>query len=78
MRNIFFTGKVTYLESQYPMSWLAPGINTYNFGAYPRRLGFVGKLSYNSLMGPVEIGIGKDQYLQGVNVFFGLGYYIKR
>ncbi len=78
LRNIFFTGKVTYLESQYPMSWLAPGINTYNFGAYPRRLGFVGKLSYNSLMGPVEIGIGKDQYLQGVNVFFGLGYYIKR
>ena len=78
LRNTYFTGKVIYLESEYPMKWLAPGINTYNFGAYPRRMGFVGKLSYNSLMGPIEIGIGKDQYLQGVNVFFGLGYYIKR
>ena len=48
-----------------------------DFGAYPRRLGFSGKLSYNSLIGPIELGVGKDQYLKDINVFFGFGYYIK-
>ncbi|MCB0506365.1 MAG: patatin-like phospholipase family protein [Cyclobacteriaceae bacterium] len=77
MKNFYFTGRADYLESEYPMKWIDTAVYTADIGAYPRRLGFSGKLSYNSLIGPIEIGIGKDQYLKDVHGFFGLGYYIK-
>lgn len=77
-KNIYLTAKIDYLESEYPMKWISSSILTENIGSYPRRLGFSGKLSYNSLIGPIEIGIGKDQYLNGVHGFFGFGYYIKQ
>lgn len=76
-KDIYFTAKVDYLESEYPMKWISSSIHTANIGSYPRRLGFSGKLSYNSLIGPIEFGIGNDQYLKGVHGFFGFGYYLK-
>lgn len=76
--SFYLTTLVDYLESEYPMKWLVPDVHTEPFGAYDRRLGFSAKLSYNSLVGPLEIGVGKDQYLSGVHGFFGFGYYIKR
>ena len=78
IKSLYLTAKVDYLESEYPMKWIDQSIYTENFGAYPRRLGFNAKLSYNSIVGPVEIGIGKDQYLTGVHGFFSFGYYIRR
>jgi NTE family protein len=78
IKNLFLSAKVDYLESEYPMKWIDKDIFTENIGAYPRRFGFSAKLSYSSIIGPVEIGIGKDQYLNGVHGFFGFGYYIKR
>jgi len=78
IRSLYLTAKVDYLESEYPMKWIDQSIYTANIGAYARRLGFNAKLSYNSIIGPVEIGIGKDQYLSGVHGFFSFGYYIIR
>ena len=78
IRSLYLTAKVDYLESEYPMKWIDQAIYTANIGAYARRLGFNAKLSYNSIIGPVEIGIGKDQYLSGVHGFFSFGYYIIR
>lgn len=78
INNLFLSAKVDYLESEYPMKWIDNEIFTENIGAHPRRLGFSGKLSYSSIIGPIEVGIGKDQYLKGVHGFFGFGYYIKR
>ncbi len=77
-KNVYLTGRVDYLESRYPMQWFDSEILITNIGAYPRRLGFSAKVSYDSLIGPITLGIGKDQYLRGVNGFFGFGYYIKR
>lgn len=76
-KNFYITAKVDYLESEYPMKWVNRGIFTENIGAFPRRLGFSSQLSYNSLIGPIELGIGKDQYLKGVHAYFGFGYYLK-
>lgn len=76
-KNMYVTLRSDYLESEYPMKWIDTAVFTKDIGAYPRRLGFSGKFSYNSLIGPIELGIGKDQYLKDVHVFFGLGYYIK-
>ncbi len=76
-KNIYFTAKTDYLESQYPMKWIDRNMLIENIGAYPRRLGFSGKLSYDSMIGPISLGIGKDQYLKGVHGFFGFGYYLK-
>jgi NTE family protein len=78
IKDVFLTAKVDYLESEYPMKWLSREIYTENIGAYARRMGFNAKLSYYSIVGPIELGIGKDQYLEGVNGFFSFGYYIKR
>jgi NTE family protein len=78
LKSFYLTTKVDYLDSEYPMKWIDQSIYTENIGAYPRRLGFNAKLSYNSIVGPVEIGIGKDQYLSGVHGFFSFGYYIIR
>ncbi len=77
-KNIYFTGAVDYLESEYPMKWIDSNMFTENIGAFPRRMGFSGKISYNSMIGPVTLGIGKDQYLKGVHGFFGFGYYLKQ
>ncbi len=77
-KNIYFTAKTDYLESQYPMKWIDKDMLIEDIGAYPRRLGFSGKLSYNSMIGPISLGVGKDQYLKGVHVFFGFGYYLKQ
>ncbi len=77
-KDLYFNAKVDYLESQYPMKWIDKDMLIENIGAYPRRLGFSGKLSYNSMIGPISLGVGKDQYLNGVNVFFGFGYYLKQ
>ncbi len=77
-KDIYFIGQIDYLESEYPMKWIDNAIHTENIGTHPRRLGFSGKLSYNSMIGPIEFGIGKDQYLKGVHGFFGFGYYIKQ
>jgi NTE family protein len=77
-KNIYLTGNVDYLESQYPMKWIDSRIFTGNIGAFPRRLGFSGKVSYNSLIGPITLGVGKDQYLNGVHGFFGFGYYLNQ
>jgi len=78
INHLYLIGKVDYLESEYPMKWLYPNVSTQNFGAYPRRLGFSGKIAYNSIVGPLEIGLGKDQYIEGVHGFFGFGYYLTR
>ena len=78
IKSLYLTAKVDYLESEYPMKWIDTAIYTENIGAYPRRLGFNAKLSYSSIVGPIEIGIGKDQYLTGVHGFFSFGYYIIR
>lgn len=78
INNLFLSARVDYLESEYPMQWIDKDIYTANIGAYPRRMGFSGKISYSSIVGPIEVGIGKDQYLKGVHGFFGFGYYIKR
>ena len=78
IKSLFLTAKIDYLESEYPMKWLDNSIYTQNIGAYPRRLGFNAKLSYSSILGPIEVGIGKDQYLEGVHGYFSFGYYIKR
>ena len=59
------------------MEWFVPTIHVEPFGAYDRRLGFSAKLSFDSIVGPLEIGIGKDQYIKGVHGFFGFGYYFK-
>jgi NTE family protein len=75
--NLFFTAFTDYLESEYPMKWIDTAIYTSDIGAYPRRLGFNFKLSYNTIVGPLEIGVGKDQYLSGAHFFFGFGCYIK-
>ncbi len=77
-KDIYFTGNVDYLESEYPMKWIDTSIYTSDIGAYPRRFGFSGKLSYSSIIGPITVGIGKDQYLKGVHGFFGFGYYLKQ
>ncbi len=77
-KDIYFTAKADYLESQYPMKWIDNDILIENIGAFPRRLGFSSKLSYDSMIGPISLGIGKDQYLTGVHGFFGFGYYIKQ
>lgn len=76
-KDIYLTGKMDYLESQYPMKWVDSGMTLENIGAYPRRLGFSLKASYDSMIGPISLGMGKDQYLNGVYAFFGFGYYIK-
>lgn len=67
-----------YIESEYPMKWLYKPAVTNDFGAYARRLSFSGMVSYNSVLGPVSVGVAKDQYLKGVQGFFSLGYYINR
>ncbi|MCF6360842.1 MAG: patatin-like phospholipase family protein [Cyclobacteriaceae bacterium] len=77
-KDIYLTVKADYLESQYPMKWIDKSMLIENIGAFPRRLGFSGKLSYDSMIGPISIGIGKDQYLSGVHGFFGFGYYLKQ
>jgi NTE family protein len=76
--RLYFNVTADYLDSEYPMKLLYRDVYTSNFGAYKRRLGFAGLLSYNSIIGPVSVGIGKDQYLDEVNFFFSLGYYINR
>jgi NTE family protein len=78
INDLFITAKVDYLESEYPMKWIDQGIFTENIGAFPRRMGFSGKISYDSMVGPIEFGLGKDQYLTGINGFFSFGYYIQR
>ena len=45
-KNIYLTGVVDYLESQYPMKWIDKAMFTESIGAHPRRLGFSGKVSY--------------------------------
>lgn len=77
-KDMYFTAKIDYLESEYPMKWIHSSIHTENIGSFPRRLGFSGKLSYSSLIGPIEFGLGKDQYLKGVHGYFGFGYYLKQ
>ncbi len=77
IKSLYLTVFADYLESEYPMKWIGDGIAISDIGAYPRRIGFNAKLSYNSIVGPLEIGIGKDQYLKGAHVFFGFGYYIR-
>ena len=77
INNLYLTPQVDYLESRYPMEWFVPTIHVEPFGAYDRRLGFSAKLSFDSIVGPLEIGIGKDQYIKGVHGFFGFGYYFK-
>ena len=76
--KLYFNVAADYIDSEYPMKLLYNDVHTSDFGAYKRRLGFFGMLSYNSLIGPVSVGVGKDQYLNDVNVFFSLGYYINR
>ncbi len=77
-KDIYLIGKVDYLESEYPMKLVDTAMYTANIGAYPRRLGFSGKISYDSMIGPISLGIGKDQYLKGAHGFFGFGYYLKQ
>ncbi len=76
-KDIYLAGTIDYLESEYPMKWIDTSMFTANIGSHPRRFGFSAKVSYDSMIGPITLGIGKDQYLKGVHGFFGFGYYLK-
>ena len=76
-KDFFLTGKLDYLESEYPMKLFNSNYISENFDAYARRLGVGLRISYKSIVGPIEIGIAKDQYFKDAHVYFGFGYYLK-
>jgi len=76
--NMFLNITAEYIDSEYPMKWIYSNAVRNDFGAYKRRMGFSGMISYRSIIGPISIGVAKDQYFSGVNGFFSLGYYINR
>ena len=69
---------VNYIDSEYPMKWFYNDVLTENFGAYKRRFGYGGTISYNTFIGPLTFGIAKDQYFSDVNLFFSIGYFINK
>ena len=77
VNSLYWAVKAEYLDSQYPMKWFYPDVLEDDFEAFPRRLGFASTLSYNSLVGPLTVGVGKDQYLEDYNFFASIGFYIK-
>ena len=77
LSKLYISGLINYLDSEYPMKWVYSDLTPQDFGAYPRRLGLGALLSLNSPLGPISLGISKDQYLDDVHGFINIGFYFK-
>ena len=70
--NLYLNTGINYLDMEYPMSWLKDDI-LIDTGERPRRFGVMVSGSYQTIIGPITIGVAKDQYLDGVVGFFNIG-----
>jgi hypothetical protein len=75
----FLKGKVNYLNTRYPMTWLNKVDDVrfnINGNAFDGMFGFGAELAYNSPMGPIRILVHQSQYGDHLNVFVAFGYNI--
>ena len=80
--EIYFKGKLNYLNTEYPMVLFSESITKEDFTLYNKThtdiLGYGLELAYNSAVGPVRFVVTQNQYHHVLNVFVGIGYNIYR
>ena len=80
MGNLYFKGKVNYLDTEYPMTWLINSLDAAEFELYGKThtnmFGFGGELAYNSPFGPIRLTVHQNQYSNTMNLFVAFGYNI--
>lgn len=75
--RFYLSGMVNYVDSKYPMKLFYNDISQEDLGAYPRRLGFGASLSMNSALGPITFAVAKDQYLDDIQGYINIGFYLR-
>ena len=74
-RNLYFNVGANYLDLEYPMTWFNEK-HDLKADEHKNRFGVMALGSYQTLIGPISVGVAKDQYLDGVVGFFNLGFYL--
>lgn len=75
LHNVYFNLGVNYLDLEYPMAWFNM-VGNVEKELHPKRFGVMAAGSYQTIIGPISIGVSKDQYLSGVVGFFNIGFYL--
>jgi len=73
--SVFFTAGLNYLETKYPMAWIDEEyFDILPAGDRDRRLGFYFEAAYESIAGPLRIGIAGDVNRSKLFPFVSIGY----
>ena len=74
IRNLFLSGIINYLDSEYPMKWIYNDLDASILGDRYRRFGYGFAAGFNSILGPVNLAFAKDGHRKGWQTFFSIGF----
>lgn len=75
-RNLYFRMNANYIDSRYPIRWFEPDVDRQIdlFDGEPTLLGYGVAVAFNSILGPLEVNLGRtensDRYRVGLNIGF--------
>ncbi len=74
IRNLFLSGIINYLDSEYPMKWIYNDLDASILGDRYRRFGYGFAAGFDSILGPVNLAFAKDGHRKGWQTFFSIGF----
>lgn len=75
LNNLFLQGHLSYIDSEYPSRWLNPSRTPDKLINYYRRYSYALTLGYNSIIGPIQLGIAKDNYRKDYHASLIIGFF---
>lgn len=71
--NLYFNLGLNYLDLEHPMTWINEDIDIAE-EYHKKQFGAMLSGSYNSLIGPITLGVSKGQYNKGLKGFISIGF----
>ncbi|QCK16750.1 patatin-like phospholipase family protein [Mangrovivirga cuniculi] len=73
--NLFLTAIINYLDTENPMKWIYPNVDTGLAGDRSSRFGYGMKIGYMSPVGPFAFAFAKDHYRKGWQTSLIIGFH---